>query len=196
MTQRGCFQASRVPKIAKKNHHVFEQDLKTLKNKKFDVITMWDVIEHIKDGNKSSSDLASIIRETLAKHPREKSETEEGKKEYTIPEGLRLRTTRDQFERLIELDPYTARNIAEEFKEFGLPIWLRDLVGILKLSFVIMLFGDDLSIVILGSLGIAGLMLAALITHLRIKNPFYKMLHSMSLMLISCVIIIFSFQGL
>ena len=40
-------------KIAKKNHHVFEQDLKTLKNKKFDVITMWDVIEHIKDGNKS-----------------------------------------------------------------------------------------------------------------------------------------------
>ena len=70
----------------------------------------------IKDGNQSSSDLASIIRETLAKHPREKSETEEGKKEYTIPEGLRLRTTRDQFERLIELDPYTARNIAEEFK--------------------------------------------------------------------------------
>ncbi len=88
------------------------------------------------------------------------------------------------------------QNIAEEFKEFGLPIWLRDLVGILKLSCVIMLFSNDLSIVILGSLGIAGLMLAALITHLRIKNPFYKMLPSMSLMLISCVIIIFSFQGL
>ena len=88
------------------------------------------------------------------------------------------------------------QNITEEFKEFGLPIWLRDLVGILKLSFVIMLFSNDLSIVIFGSLGIAGLMLAALITHLRIKNPFYKMLPSMSLMLISCVIIIFSFQGL
>ena len=88
------------------------------------------------------------------------------------------------------------QNIAEEFKEFGLPIWLRDLVGILKLSFVIMLFSNDLSIVILGSFGIAGLMLAALITHLRIKNPFYKMLPSMSLMLISCAITIFSFQGL
>ena len=88
------------------------------------------------------------------------------------------------------------QNITEEFKEFGLPIWLRDLVGILKLSFVIMLFSNDLSIVILGSFGIAGLMLAALITHLRIKNPFYKMLPSMSLMLISCVITIFSFQGL
>ena len=88
------------------------------------------------------------------------------------------------------------QNIAEEFKEFGLPIWLRDLVGILKLSFVIMLFSNDLIIVILGSLGIGGLMLAALVTHLRIKNPFYKMLPSMGLMLISCVIIIFSFQGL
>ena len=88
------------------------------------------------------------------------------------------------------------QNIVEEFKGFCLPIWLRDLVGILKLSFVIMLFSNDLSIVILGSFGIAGLMLAALITHLRIKNPFYKMLPSMSLMLISCVIIIFSFQGL
>ena len=87
-------------------------------------------------------------------------------------------------------------NITEEFRTYDLPIWLRDLVGILKLSCVIMLFSNDLSIVILGSLGIAGLMLAALITHLRIKNPFYKMLPSMGLMLISCVIIIFSFQGL
>ena len=38
------------------------------------------------------------------------------------------------------------QNIAEEFKEFGLPIWLRDLVGILKLSCVIMLFSNDLSL--------------------------------------------------
>ena len=88
------------------------------------------------------------------------------------------------------------QNIAEEFKEFGLPVWLRDLVGILKLSFVIMLFSTDLTVVILGSLGIAGLMLAAMITHLKIKNPFYKMLPSMSLMLISFIIIVFSFQGL
>tara|TARA_B100000768_G_scaffold172847_1_gene181490 strand:- start:564 stop:1544 length:981 start_codon:yes stop_codon:yes gene_type:complete len=39
-------------KIAKKKHSVFEHNLELLKNKKFDVITMWDVIEHIKDGNK------------------------------------------------------------------------------------------------------------------------------------------------
>jgi len=56
-----------------------------------------------------------------------------------------------------------------------------------------MLFSNDLSIVIFGSLGIAGLMFAALFTHLRIKNPIYKMLPSMSLMLISFIITVFSF---
>ena len=88
------------------------------------------------------------------------------------------------------------QNIKEEFKAYRLPIWLRDLVGILKLSFTIMLFSSELSIVILGSLGIAGLMFAAIITHLRIKNPIYKMLPAISLMLISCIIALFSYQGL
>ena len=59
-----------------------------------------------------------------------------------------------------------------------------------------MLFSNDLSIVIFGSLGIASLMFAALFTHLRIKNPIYKMLPSMSLMLISFIITVFSFQDL
>ena len=88
------------------------------------------------------------------------------------------------------------QNIVEEFRTYGLPIWLRDLVGILKLSFLIMLFSNDLSIVIFGSLGIAGLMFGALFTHLRIKNPIYKMLPSMSLMIISFIIAVFSFQYL
>ena len=60
------------------------------------------------------------------------------------------------------------QNIVEEFRTYGLPIWLRNLVGILKLSFLIMLFSNDLSIVIFGSLGIGGLMFGALFTHLRI----------------------------
>ena len=46
------------------------------------------------------------------------------------------------------------QNITEEFRSYGLPIWLRDLVGALKLSFVIMMFSADLSIVIFGSFGI------------------------------------------
>ena len=66
------------------------------------------------------------------------------------------------------------QNIVEEFRTYGLPIWLRDLVGILKLSFLIMLFSNDLSIVIFGSLGIAGLVFVALFTHLRIKNSYLQ----------------------
>jgi hypothetical protein len=85
-------------------------------------------------------------------------------------------------------------NIVKEFKEFGLPDWLRDLVGILKLSFALMLQSNNLIVTSIGSLGIAILMIAALFTHLRVKNPFYKMLPSMSLMVISSVIFLNIFK--
>ena len=38
-------------KLADKNHVIFSQEIETLTNLKFDVVTMWDVFEHIKDGN-------------------------------------------------------------------------------------------------------------------------------------------------
>ena len=60
-------------------------------------------------------------------------------------------------------------NIKDEFKTFNLPKWLRDLVGILKLSFAIMLLNDNLEFIRLGAVGIAILMVAALVTHLRLK---------------------------
>ena len=34
-------------------------------------------------------------------------------------------------------------NIKDEFKDFNLPTWLRDLVGIFKLSFAVMLLNDN-----------------------------------------------------
>ena len=39
------------------------------------------------------------------------------------------------------------QNIVEEFKLYGLPSWLRDLVGILKLSFAFMLHIPDTIVV-------------------------------------------------
>jgi hypothetical protein len=86
------------------------------------------------------------------------------------------------------------QNIVEEFKGFQLPDWLRDLVGILKISFALMLQSSDLNIALIGSLGIAILMAAALFTHLRVKNPFYKMLPAMSLMAICSFIFLNSFK--
>ncbi len=81
-------------------------------------------------------------------------------------------------------------NIVIEFKQYGLPDWLRDFVGILKISFVVMLLNGDSSIVILGSAGIVVLMLAALFTHFKIKNPVGKMVPSFVLMSFSLAILL------
>ena len=87
-------------------------------------------------------------------------------------------------------------NIVDEFKAYGLPSWLRDLVGILKLSCVLMLFIDDVIINLLGASAISILMLAAVATHLRVCTPFYKMAPSISRMIISSVIFLFTYMSI
>ena len=81
-------------------------------------------------------------------------------------------------------------NIVEEFKQFQLPDWLRDFVGILKVTFAIcLLVGIERPRgAVVGGAGIAVLMAAALITHLRVKNPPIKMLPSATLLVLSLVI--------
>ena len=83
-------------------------------------------------------------------------------------------------------------NIISEFQQYQLPVWLRDMVGILKLSFAIMLlvgiFNNNLKL--LGSSGLIILMLAALLTHVRVKNPFYKALPSLTLLTFSTIILL------
>ena len=79
-------------------------------------------------------------------------------------------------------------NIKDEFKHFKLPNWLRDLVGIFKFSFAIMLFNENLEVVRLGALGIAVLMIAALLTHVRLESDAPRMLPSFSL-LCACIAI-------
>ena len=84
------------------------------------------------------------------------------------------------------------REIIEEFKFYELPSWLRDLVGIFKLSFAIMLFSDDIYVTILGASGIIFLMAAAIYTHVRVKNPFYKMIPAISLSILNLMIILYT----
>jgi len=81
-------------------------------------------------------------------------------------------------------------NIVQEFKQYGLPDWLRDLVGILKMTFSLMLLiGIERSpFAVAGGIGIAALMGAAFVTHLRMKNPLFKMLPSLTLLVFSAVI--------
>ncbi len=79
-------------------------------------------------------------------------------------------------------------NIIEEFKSYTLPNWLRDLVGIFKIAFALMLFNENTFIVQVGAAGIAILMVCALFTHVRVKNPFSKMIPSAALLTINMVI--------
>jgi hypothetical protein len=81
-------------------------------------------------------------------------------------------------------------NIIEEFKQYRLPDWLRDFVGILKVTLAICLLigiGRPRGAVV-GGAGIAVLMAAALVMHLRVKSPPFKMLPSATLLVLSLVI--------
>jgi hypothetical protein len=81
-------------------------------------------------------------------------------------------------------------NIVEEFTQYGLPNWLRDLVGILKMtSALFLLIGIERGVfAVLGGVAIAVLMGAAVFTHVRVKNPVFKMLPSSTLLVLSALI--------
>ncbi len=80
-------------------------------------------------------------------------------------------------------------NIVAEFKHFQYPDWLRDFVGVLKISFAIMILQDQRAFIIVGCSGIAILMLAAFFTHLKVKNSFQQMLPSLTLMILSLLVL-------
>ena len=81
-------------------------------------------------------------------------------------------------------------NIVKEFQEYKYPNWLRDLVGILKVSCVFMIQAKDPELVKLGCLLLLALMLAAFSTHIRVKNPVAKMLPSFTLICFTIIVYI------
>ena len=87
-------------------------------------------------------------------------------------------------------------NIIQEFKQYGLPDWLRDLVGILKLTFsLLLLLGiQRASLAMIGGLGIAGLMGCAFAMHLRVKNPLVKMFPCLMLLVLATVIALLNYR--
>ena len=81
-------------------------------------------------------------------------------------------------------------NIIKEFKEYNYPNWLRDFVGILKVTFAFMLQSQNSSLVRVGCLGLALLMAAAFVTHIKVKHTPDKMLPSFTLMVFSIFILL------
>lgn len=81
-------------------------------------------------------------------------------------------------------------NIIKEFQEYGLPDWLRDLTGILKMTFSwMLLFGQSSrGLTLLGSLGIAFLMACAQTVHWRSNTQPFRRLPSFVLCASSLVV--------
>tara|TARA_A100001011_G_C14315735_1_gene847889 strand:- start:4429 stop:4767 length:339 start_codon:yes stop_codon:yes gene_type:complete len=80
-------------------------------------------------------------------------------------------------------------NIKKEFFEYGYPTWFRDLVGILKISFSIMLHSSLDNVVAIGSIGIATLMSGAVLTHIKVKSNFRKYIASVAMLSVSAFIL-------
>lgn len=79
-------------------------------------------------------------------------------------------------------------NIVKEFKQYKLSNSIRDFVGILKLSFALMLMSPKVELQMIASIGFIVLMIAALFTHIKIKNPKINMAPAFSLLVLNIYI--------
>jgi len=65
----------------------------------------------------------------------------------------------------------------------------------IKTIFCFMLFSGDKNISLLGTTGIISLMVAAVFTHLKVKNPLHKILPAISLIMLNLFIFIHTYQN-
>ena len=79
-------------------------------------------------------------------------------------------------------------NIVEEFKKYNYPDWLRDIVGILKLTCAALLVINSVEFVLLASGTLVILMTAAFMTHMRVKNSFRWFFPSLSQIIMNAFI--------
>ena len=83
-------------------------------------------------------------------------------------------------------------NIIKEFNEYNLPNWLRDFVGICKLTFCGILLSGNTDLILYASGAMLLLMTCAFITHIKFKHSIDKMLPSLSLLFICGVLFLSS----
>jgi putative oxidoreductase len=79
-------------------------------------------------------------------------------------------------------------SITKEFDHYKLPEWFRDFVGILKLSFSVMILYNNNELVMVGCVGIIVLMVGAIGTHIRVKNPFIKTMPAVAVGLCAAIL--------
>lgn len=85
-----------------------------------------------------------------------------------------------------------ATTLIEEFKVYGLPIWLFYVVGFLKVGLsIVLLVGIFYPFLIQpAAIGLAVLLLGSIVMHLKIKDPLIKSIPAF-LFLMMCLLIIY-----
>ena len=81
----------------------------------------------------------------------------------------------------------SAKNMQEEFSNYGLPKWFMLLIGFLKVTFaLLLLFGIWFPFLTNpAALGIAVLMIGAIAMHIKIKDPLKKSLPALIMLILS-----------
>ncbi|MBU6123117.1 DoxX family protein [Hymenobacter siberiensis] len=78
-------------------------------------------------------------------------------------------------------------NIVKEFKQYGLPDLVRNMVGATKISLATLLVAGIWfpQLVLVPALIMAFLMLCAQLAHIKVRNPWYKYVPSLLLLVLS-----------
>lgn len=82
-----------------------------------------------------------------------------------------------------------AKNLVEEFKTYGYPIWVFKLVGAFKISFasilVLAIIHPMRIMTLVGSVGMLVLMSVAVVSHAVVKDPFTKYIAALVMLILS-----------
>lgn len=86
-----------------------------------------------------------------------------------------------------------AKNMKEEFQVYGLPSWFVGVIGFLKILFALMLVVGLWipALVQPAAIGIAILMLGAIVMHIKVKDSLTKSLPAFSLLVLSAIVAFF-----
>tara|TARA_B100001175_G_scaffold155603_1_gene131867 strand:- start:1089 stop:1457 length:369 start_codon:yes stop_codon:yes gene_type:complete len=88
----------------------------------------------------------------------------------------------------------TANSLLEEFKIYGYPIWFFYTVGTLKIIFSVMIFAGFWNEILLtvGSVGMMILMIGAIFSHIKIRDPLVKFIPAIVIFGLTIFILVFT----
>ena len=99
-----------------------------------------------------------------------------------------------RFNKATEYRGGDATNMKEEYIAYGLPVWLMYFVGALKVSIALMLiisFWVE-ELLLYNLVALAGLMIAAVFMHVKVKDPIKKSYPALSILFMIALIMYFT----